>query len=606
MKSVVRIANAGGYWGDDPEALYRQVTGGPIDYVTSDFLAEITMVILHRQRARNPKAGFAYDFIQQLKPALRAVADRGITVIVNAGGINPHGCAEAVAELCRESGVRLPIGVVSGDDVLARLAEFESNGVRLDHMDGTRSYAEIRGKVAAANVYLGAKPVVEALRRGARIIVTGRTTDAALILAPLVHEFDWSWQDWNRLAAGVVAGHILECGAQATGGNFTDWASLPSMLDMGYPIVEAERDGSFVVTKHPGTGGAVTRATVTEQLLYEIGDPRAYLTPDVTANFTSMELEQEGPDRVRVRNVRGTPPPSTLKASVVYGDGFKAVGTALLSGPHVVAKAKRMTEMIFHRLGKDFAEYRVDFVGYRGCWGAAAPEVEPNEVVLRVGVRDPDRAKLKRFATSFLGFGLQAPAGFGIFGGRPDVQEALGFWPALLPRDLVSAQVDILDGERREHCEVPMALATAAAAGAEASARPQSAPPAQSSSPTKRVPLVTLAYARSGDKGDHANIGVAARSEAGYAFLRRTLTAARVKEYYADLVHGDVVRYELPNLRALNFVLHNALGGGGTLSLRVDHQGKTLAQGLLQMELEAPEDVLKTVSPVPQTGGRRA
>jgi hypothetical protein len=586
MKSVVRIANAGGYWGDDPEALYRQVTGGPIDYVTSDFLAEITMVILHRQRARNPKAGFAYDFIQQLKPALRVVADRGITVIVNAGGINPHGCAEAVAELCRESGVRLPIGVVSGDDVLPRLAEFEANGVRLDHMDGTRSYAEIRGKVAAANVYLGARPVVEALRRGARVIVTGRTTDAALILAPLVHEFDWSWQDWDRLAAGVVAGHILECGAQATGGNFTDWASLPSMLDMGYPIVEAERNGSFVVTKHPGTGGAVTCATVTEQLLYEIGDPQAYLTPDVTADFTSLQLEQEGPDRVRVRDVRGTPSPSTLKASVVYADGFKAVGTALLSGPHVVAKAKRMTEMIFHRLGTDFAEYRVDFVGYRGCWGAAAPEVEPNEVVLRVGVRDPDAAKLKRFATSFLGFGLQAPSGFGIFGGRPDVQEALGFWPALVPRNLVSARVDILDGERREHCEVPMALPVAGTAAPER--RPAAAPAASSSGPTKRVRLVALAHARSGDKGDHANIGVAARSDAAYAFLRAALTAARVKEYYADLVQGDVVRYELPNLRALNFVLHNALGGGGTLSLRVDHQGKTLAQGLLQMEIDVP------------------
>ncbi len=595
MKSVVRIANAGGYWGDDPEALYRQVTGGPIDYVTSDFLAEITMVILHRQRARNPKAGFAYDFIQQLRPALRAIGESGITVIVNAGGINPHGCAEAVAEVCRQAGVNLPIGVVGGDDVLSRLEDFEARGVRLDHMDGTRSYAEIRGKVAAANVYLGAKPVVEALRRGARIIVTGRTTDAALILAPLVHEFDWSWEDWNRLAAGVVAGHILECGAQATGGNFTDWASLPSMLDMGYPIVEADADGSFVVTKHPGTGGAVTCATITEQLLYEIGDPRAYLTPDVTVDFTSVQLEQKGTDRVRVRDVRGTPPPSTLKASVVYSDGFRAIGTALLPGPHVVAKAERMTEMIFHRLGKDFAERRVDFVGYRGCWGAAAPEVEPNEVVLRVGVRDPDAAKLKRFATSFLGFGLQAPAGFGIFGGRPDVQEALGFWPALVPRDLVDAQVDIIDGDRREHCEVPMALAGAGTAAPQGG--PTVAPPAsRAAGARKRVPLLALAYARSGDKGDHANIGVAARSEAAYAFLREHLTADRVKEFYADLVQGDVVRYELPNLRALNFVLHNALGGGGTLSLRVDHQGKTLAQGLLQMEIEAPEDLIATAA----------
>jgi hypothetical protein len=589
MKSLVRIANAGGYWGDDPEALYRQVTGDPVDYVTTDFLAEITMVILHRQRARNPNAGFAYDFVQQLRRALPVIAERGITVIANAGGINPHGCAQAVAALCAELGVTLPIGVVSGDDVLGRLDEFEAHGVRLDHMDGARSYAEIRGKVAAANVYLGARPVVEALRGGARIIVTGRTTDAALILAPLVHEFGWRWDDWNRIAAGVVAGHILECGAQATGGNFTDWQSLPTMLDMGYPIVEADADGSFVVTKHPGTGGAVTCATVTEQLLYEIGDPVAYLTPDVSADFTSFRLEQDGPDRVRVSGVRGNPPPQALKASVVYRNGYKAVGTALLSGPNVLAKAARLTEMIFHRLGTDFAERRIDFVGYRGCWGGAAPDVEPNEVVLRVGVRDPDRAKLERFSVSFLGFGLQAPPGFGIFGGRPEVQEALGFWPALVPRELITAEVDLLAGTRREHYAVPMQLAGAVA-------RPPAAEPspgggASVRGATTRAALGTVAFARSGDKGDHANIGVAARSEAAYAFLRAALTPERVKAHFRDLVDGEVVRYELPNLCAFNFVLHNALGGGGTLSLRVDHQGKTLAQGLLQMMLDVPTEL---------------
>ena len=589
MKSLVRIANAGGYWGDDPEALYRQVSGGPVDYVTSDFLAEITMVILHRQRARNPKAGFAYDFIQQLKPALQIIAERGVTVIVNAGGINPHGCAEAVATLCREAGVRLPVGVVSGDNLLDRIEGLEARGVRLDHMDGARSYDEIRGKVVAANVYLGAKPVVEALRRGARIVVTGRTTDAALILAPLVHEFDWQWDDWNRIAAGVVAGHILECGAQATGGNFTDWESLPSMLDMGYPIVEAEPDGAFVVTKHPGTGGAVTCATVTEQLLYEIGDPQAYLTPDVTVDFTSVELQPAGPDRVRVADVRGTPPPATLKASVVYSDGFKAVGTSLMSGPNVVAKGRRLADMLFHRLG-DYLERRVDCVGYRGCWGGAAPDVEPNEAVFRVGVRDHDRRKIERFANHFLAFGLQAPPGFGIFAGRPDVQEALGFWPALVPRELVSAEVDVLDGERREHCEVPMALP--GAGGSAARRTPARSPAATTpAGSTRRLRLSAIAYARSGDKGDHANIGVAARTDAAYAVLREVLTAARVKEYFADLVRGDVIRYELPNLRAFNFMLHNALGGGGTLSLRVDHQGKTLAQGLLQMEIDVPETV---------------
>jgi hypothetical protein len=598
MKSLVRIANAGGYWGDDPEALARQVRGGPIDYVTMDFLAEITMVILQRQRARDANAGFAYDFVAQLKAALPAIVERGVTVIVNAGGINPGACAEAVAAVCQAAGAALPIGVVSGDDLLPQLDALAAAGVRLDHMDGGRAYDEIRGKVVAANVYLGAQPVVEALRGGARIIVTGRTTDAALILAPLIYEFGWAADDWDRLAAGIVAGHVLECGAQATGGNLTDWQAVP-MLDVGYPIVEVAPNGEFVVTKHPGTGGVVTRASVTEQLLYEIGDPRAYLTPDVSADFTSFTLEDDGPDRVRVTGVRGTPPPDALKVSMVYQDGYRAVGTALISGPHAVAKGERLAAMLWHRLGTDFADRRTDFVGYRACWGAAAPAVEPNEVVFRIGVADADRKKLQRFANNFMGLALQGPPGLGVFGGRPDVQERFGFWPALVPRDLVTAQVEVRRNGERTTAEVPMALPAAEFPLPLGEGQGEGVQPQQFRTPTsatRRVPLSALAYARSGDKGDHANIGVAARSAAAFTFLRAALTAKRVKAHFPDLIQGDVVRYELPNLRAFNFMCHHALGGGGTLSLRVDHQGKTLAQGLLLMELEVPADVLASVS----------
>jgi Acyclic terpene utilisation family protein AtuA len=596
MKSLVRIANASGYWGDDPEALLRQVTGGPLDYVTMDFLAEITMVILQRQRARDPNAGYAYDFVDQLKLALPAIVERGITVIVNAGGINPQGCADAVAKLCEAAGVSLPIGVVSGDDLMPRLEELEAGGASLDHMDGGRAYEEVRGRVVAANAYLSARPVVEALRAGARIIVTGRTTDAALILAPLVHEFDWRWDDWDRLAAGIVAGHILECGAQATGGNYSDWQRIPSMIDVGYPIVEASEDGAFVVTKHPATGGLVSRRTVTEQLLYEIGDPRAYLTPDVTADFTSVQLTEDGPDRILVANARGLPPPDTLKVSMVYRHGYRAVGTVLVSGPNAIAKADRLAEMIWHRVGTDFADRRTDCVGHRACWGSAAPDTDPNEVVFRIAVADPDKRKLQRFSKHILGFALQGPPGLGIFGGRPEVQEAFGFWPALIPREMVRAQVGVRDGAEQREIEVPMQLPGAGplkklpvqdgAAGGEGTSR---------SARTSRVSLGTIAYTRSGDKGDHANIGVGARSQQAYEFLRENLTANRIRYYYQDLVQGSVVRYELPNLQALNFVLHNALGGGGTLSLRVDHQGKTLAQGLLLMEIDVPDDVLASV-----------
>jgi len=568
--------------------------GGPLDYVTMDFLAEITMVILQRQRAGDPSRGYAYDFIEQLKLALPALVERGVVVIVNAGGINPGGCADAVRSACEAAGVSLPIGVVSGDDLMPRLDEIEAAGVCLDHMDGGRRYDEIRGRVVAANAYLGARPIVEALKRGARIVVTGRTADAALILAPMVYEFDWSWEDWDCLAAGTVAGHILECGAQATGGNFTDWRRIPSMFDVGYPFVEASPDGSFVVTKHPNTGGLVSRATVTEQLLYEIGDPRAYLTPDVAADFTALKLTDDGPDRVQVAGVCGAPPPPTLKVSMVYHEGYRAVGTALVSSPNVVVKARRLADMIWHRVGEDFADRRTDLVGYGACWGKTSA-AEPSEVVLRLGVRDGDRNKLKRFCKNFMGLALQGPPGLGIFAGRPVAQPALGFWPAAVPRELVVSRVEVWDAERRVAAEVPMALAAALSPPVFPAEAKSGTASVGGGSHRRKVRLEAIAYARSGDKGDHANIGVAARSEAAFAFLRGALTAESVRDYYAELVGGDVVRYELPNLRAFNFVLHNALGGGGTLSLRVDHQGKTLAQGLLLMEIAVPDEVLSSI-----------
>ncbi len=598
MKDVVRIANASGYWGDDPEALYRQVAGGPVDYVTLDYLAEITMVILQRQRARDPRRGFAYDFIDHLRRALPLIAEKGVTVIANAGGINPSACADAVEALCRDCGVDLPVGVVAGDDLHPRLDELSAKGEGFAHLDGERAYEEVRGRVVAANAYIGAKPVVSALRGGARIVVTGRTTDAALILAPLVHEFGWDWEDWDLMAAGTVAGHILECGAQATGGNYTDWQRIPSMLDVGYPIVEASPDGSFVVTKHPDTGGLVGRRTVTEQLLYEIGDPRAYLTPDVAVDFTSLELTEDGPDRVRVSGARGRVAPETLKVSMVYEHGYRAVGTVLVSGPHAIAKGKRLAEMVWHRVGEDFADRRTDFIGYRACWGDAAPEeIEPNEIVLRLAVAGHERAKLDHFSKVFLGFALQGPPGLGILGGRPSVETAYGFWPATVAREYVDAVVEVRSGGERRVTEVPMTFA--AAGVVDPAELPDPAGVSEDEEPhtprTTRVALSTIASARSGDKGDHSNIGVAARSEIAYEFLRESLSAQRVRGFFQDLIAGDVVRYEVPNLLAFNFVLHNALGGGGTLSLRVDHQGKTLAQGLLTMNIDVPEDVLASV-----------
>jgi len=595
MRETLRVANASGYWGDDPGALAGQVRGGALDYVTLDFLAEITMVILQRQRARDPRLGYAYDFVAMLGPVLPEIVQRGIRVVANAGGVHVEACRDRIAEACRAQGLTPALGMVSGDDLLPRLDRLVAAGVPLANLDDGRPLAAIRDRIVAANAYLGAWPIAEALGAGAEIVVTGRTTDAALTLGPLVHELGWAWDDWDRLAAGTVAGHVLECGAQATGGNLTDWRKV-APLDVGYPIAEVAADGRFVVTKHPGTGGRVSRATVTEQLLYEIGDPARYLTPDVSADFRGLEVIDAGRDRVAVGGARGTPPPDSLKVTVVYRDGWRAVGLALISGPDVRAKAERLAEMLWHRVGSEFADRRADLVGYRSCWGAAAPEIEPNEGVFRAAVRDPERSKVERFAHTMLGLALQAPPGLGVFGGRPEVQEAYAYWPALVPRELVAPRIEVVRGESRVVREL-----TPAPPGVSDAGRPLAPPPEPVELPERggagaRVRLRRIAYARSGDKGDHANIGVAARSPHAFAFLRSALDAERVRRYFGDLCGGPVERYELPGLRALNFVLRHALGGGGTLSLRPDHQGKTLAQALLSLELDVPASVLASTA----------
>jgi hypothetical protein len=593
MRDAIRIANASGYWGDDPEAFARQLRGGPVDYVTLDFLAEITMVILQRQRARDPRLGYALDFVTMLTPLLPEIADRGVRVVANAGGINVGACRDRINAACQGLGLTPALGVVCGDDLLPRLDDLLAAGHALAHLDDGRPLREIRSQIVAANAYLGAWPISEALGAGAQIVVTGRTTDAALTLGPLVHEFGWDWGDWNRLAAGTVAGHVLECGAQATGGNLTDWQTVAA-LDIGYPIAEVAPDGTFIVTKHPGTGGRVSRATVTEQLLYEIHAPARYLTPDVVADFCDLDVTTVGPDRVRVAAARGAPPPDTLKVTVVYRDGWRAVGLALLSGPDILAKAERMAEMLWHRLGVEFAERRAELIGYRSCWGGAASPLEPNEGIFRAAVRDPDRGKVERFAHTLLGLALQGPPGLGVFGGRPDVQEAYAYWPTVVPRELVAPSIEIGRGESQVVRELSPAPPGAAGPPAEGDRRPpaHTSRPRSAIGPVRRTPLRRIAYARSGDKGDHANIGVAARSPLAYEFLRQTLDAGMVRTHFADLCRGGVERYELAGLRALNFVLRHALGGGGTLSLRTDHQGKTLAQGLLGLELDVPETVL--------------
>ncbi|HKQ57444.1 MAG TPA: acyclic terpene utilization AtuA family protein, partial [Candidatus Eisenbacteria bacterium] len=447
MADMIRIANAGGYWGDDLTQFRRQVELGPVDYVTLDFLAEITMSIMQKQRARDPRAGFARDFVAQVEETLSLLVERNIRVISNAGGVNPLACRAALLAMAQTHGKPIEVAAVAGDDLMERLGELQAAGATLDNMEDGAPFIRIRERVSSANAYFGAWPVVDALRTGAQIVVTGRCTDTGITLAPMIHAFGWLPDDWDRLAAGIVAGHIVECGAQSTGGNFTDWRTIKRFGSIGYPVLEVFPDGSFIVTKHAGTGGAVTVRTVKEQLVYEMGDPRSYITPDVVADFGTARLEQAGRDRVRVWGVRGRPAPASLKVSVSYFDGWKASGSIIISAPEAAEKARAFAELFWERLGLEFAAREADLVGHSSCWGPLAPETDPPEVLLRLSVRDQEREKIERFSKLVPGVILSGPPGVAVTGGRPQAQEVVAYWPALVPRDRVRPVLVARDGE---------------------------------------------------------------------------------------------------------------------------------------------------------------
>ncbi|HKO95562.1 MAG TPA: acyclic terpene utilization AtuA family protein [Pyrinomonadaceae bacterium] len=454
MKSKIRIAAGQGFWGDLPDAPVRQVEGGPIDYLMLDYLAEVTMSIMQKQRSRDPQAGYAKDFVPLMKQILPACVARNIRVTANAGGVNVEGCAAAVKNVALDLGLagKLRIGIVTGDDIMSKLDDFLSRGIELRNMDNGAPLSTIREKIQSANVYLGAAPIVEALNRDAQVVITGRATDTGLTLAPLIHEFGWADDDWNRLAAGTIAGHIIECGAQCSGGNCQyEWKSIPNLADVGFPIVEAVPDGTFVVTKHERTGGWVIIPSVKEQLVYEMGDPHEYITPDCVADFTTVQLEYEGRDRVRVFGIQGRPATEFYKVSISYSAGYKAVGTLVYSWPDAFDKAQaadRILRSRLDRLGLKFDLVHTEFVGANATHGPLAGRPSPDlpEVQLRVGVRGPDRAAVERFTKEIAPLVLTGPPGVtGFAGGRPKVEEIVAYWPALIPKSEITSKVDILE-----------------------------------------------------------------------------------------------------------------------------------------------------------------
>lgn len=454
MKDIVRVASGQGFWGDSLDAPRQQVEGGEIDYLMLDYLAEVTMSILQKQKERDPSMGYARDFIGAIESVMTGVTERGVKVIANAGGVNPPACAAAVRALAPTGATtdKLRIAVVTGDDLLGRLDELIAGGHQLANMDTGEPLSSIRDRVLSANAYIGSTPIVEGLERGANVVITGRSTDTALTMAPLRHEFKWAANDWNRLAAGIIAGHIIECGAQCSGGNcLYDWKNIPDLANVGYPIAEAKPDGTFVITKHAGTGGRVSVQSVSEQLVYEMGDPHEYITPDVIADFTTIKLEQEGPDRVRVFGIEGRPATDKLKVSVAYRAGFKAVGTLVYAWPDAMDKATAADRILrerLDRLGLHFDQILTEYVGVSATHGALVggpPSSDIPEVQLRVGVRGGNRRDVERFTREIAPLVLNGPPSVtGFAGGRPKVEEIVAYWPALIDKHVVTTKVEIV------------------------------------------------------------------------------------------------------------------------------------------------------------------
>ncbi|MGH8619233.1 MAG: acyclic terpene utilization AtuA family protein [Burkholderiales bacterium] len=577
---TVRIGGAGAMWGDSEIATPQLLAVGNLDYLVYDYLAETTMAIMARARAKNPAYGYATDFVTTiLAQHLPEIARRGIRVVANAGGLNPLACRDAILKLAASLNLSVKVAAVTGDDLLPQAAALRAQGAPLPET------------LVSLNAYLGAAPIAAALAAGAQIVVTGRCVDSAVVLGPLVHEFGWRWDDYDRLAAGTLAGHVVECGAQATGGLFTDWESVPDWANIGYPLIECAADGSFIVTKAPGTGGLVAPLAVAEQILYEIGDPAAYAMPDVICDLRAVRVETDGPERVRVTGARGRPPGDRLKCSATFMDGYRLDVIMAIRGIDAVTKARKTADALLARSRRlmqarghaDYSAVTVELLGAEALYGPHARRDDTREVVLRIAVRHPDKAALEALRRESTSAGVSmGPGTRGHFGGRSDVQGVVRLASCFAPKADTVMTLDI-DGAARA---IPHPPSPAPAAPA-----PLPAPPGTTGTADTRVPLVTLACARSGDKGDASNIGVIARRPEYLPWLRAALTVETVAAHFAHLASGPVTRYELPGLNALNFVLENALDGGGTASLRSDPLGKSFAQMLLDLPVAVPENL---------------
>ncbi|PKP85631.1 MAG: terpene utilization protein AtuA [Alphaproteobacteria bacterium HGW-Alphaproteobacteria-2] len=595
MDRVFRIGCGAGFWGDSPEGPAQLVASGGIDVLVMDYLAEITMSILARMKAKDPTQGYATDFVSLvMRPLARQIADRRIRVVTNAGGLNPAACRDALVALFDELGLPLKVALVAGDDLSDRVDALRAAGAR-EMVSG----APLPGRLVSVNAYLGAFPIAAALDRGADVVVTGRCVDSALVLGPLIHAFGWGPDDHDRLSAGSLAGHIIECGTQCTGGVFTDWRDVPGWDDMGFPVAHCRADGTFEITKPAGTGGLVTPATIAEQIVYEVGDPGSYLLPDVTCDWRGVRLEQTGPDRVRVTGARGRAPTDSCKVSATWSDGWRSSVTMMIAGGEAAARAeatgaailKRTARLIAAAGHEPFTETSVEVLGAEASYGVASCARAAREVILKIAVRHPGREALEIFGREIFPAATAMAQGLtGFAGGRPKAQPVVRLFSFLTPKVGLSPMVEDAAGR----LQVPFAPPAVASA----TAPPMPEPPAPPEGPRARVPLIALAHGRSGDKGNSANIGILARDPALLPVIRAALTPAAVAAAFAHYAPSRVDRFDWPGLAGVNFLLHEVLGGGGIASLRHDPQGKVLAQVLLDTEIDVPGDWLAPGGPL--------